>query len=121
DKRAYPEETIFVVRVSPDDHSAAQNIGNLLDRELAKSDFKGFVTVRRQEPDASSTDVLPKGIACGRPIATTINPSPPIGWRKRPNLPRPTRSGWRTSPTSRPRKAGFIWPPCWTSTAARSW
>src|ERR1017187_1017538 len=72
DKRAYPEETIFVVRVSPDDHSAAQNIGNLLDRELAKSDFKGFVTVRRQEPDASSTDVLPKGIACGRPIATTI-------------------------------------------------
>ena len=49
ERKAYPEETIFVVRVSPVDYMAAGSIGNTIDRELASLDFKGFVTVRKED------------------------------------------------------------------------
>src|SRR5260221_3011282 len=63
DKRAYPEEIIRVVRVTAEDFVAAGNIGNSLDRELADLDFKGFVTVRKEETSAVEPSSLADGVA----------------------------------------------------------
>ncbi len=49
DTRQYPEETIFVVTVPQEDVAAAAVVGNQVDQELAKRNFKGFVTVRKIE------------------------------------------------------------------------
>ena len=45
ERKEYPEETIFVVRVR-ELNEAATLIANELDRELATTGIKGFVTVR---------------------------------------------------------------------------
>src|SRR6266542_3443238 len=63
DKRAYPDETIFVVRVSAGDYIAAGKIGNAIDRELAAMDFKGFVTVRQDEATLVAERPLVGGVA----------------------------------------------------------
>ena len=57
----------------------------------------------RGPPTAATTSRLPRTYSIGT--------SPP---------PRRTRSGSLTSPISRPIRAGSIWPPSWTCTAARS-
>jgi hypothetical protein len=55
ERRAYPDETIFVVRVSPEDFIGAGTIGNTIDSELANMGFKGFVTVRVRSAFTSSS------------------------------------------------------------------
>ncbi len=63
ERRAYPEETIFIVRVSSDDYLQAGVIGNTLDRELLEMGFKGFVTVRKAEDLQSDVTPLVNGVA----------------------------------------------------------
>ncbi len=50
--REYPEESIVVVRVEEADLTRAIDVGNALDRQLAKAGFRGFVTVRQAELEA---------------------------------------------------------------------
>ncbi len=47
--RRYPEETIFVVAVSPEQMASAAKVGNDLDKDLVRHGFDGFVTVRQME------------------------------------------------------------------------
>lgn len=49
EERAFPGETIFVVKVSEEDFSRATEIGNELDFEIQKSGVKGFVTIRKAD------------------------------------------------------------------------
>src|SRR5438270_7584567 len=55
--RAYPEETILILRVHPSDKSRAAELANELDNELAQRGFDGFITVRAAEVDTTT----PKG------------------------------------------------------------
>src|SRR6266404_9647767 len=52
ERRDYPEESIFVVRVHEDDIENASQIGNEVDRDFAEHGIDGFVTVR-QAKDSS--------------------------------------------------------------------
>jgi hypothetical protein len=54
EERSYPEETIFVLRVTPPIERAVE-LGNAIDRELTDHGFKGFVTVRVIEPSAEAS------------------------------------------------------------------
>src|SRR6266699_3369402 len=57
----------------------------------------------------------------GGPLtAVTTSRSPRTCSSASSSLPRRTGSGSPASPTSRPIRAGFIWPPSWISTAAKS-
>src|ERR1022692_1182569 len=47
DVRAYPEETIYVVFVNPNDFAGAAVVGNEADTALADEGLNAFVTVRR--------------------------------------------------------------------------
>jgi AAA ATPase domain len=51
--REYPEETVFIVHVPKTELANAAEIGNLLDQELQKEGFAGFVTVRSSSPAAA--------------------------------------------------------------------
>jgi hypothetical protein len=69
DLRAYPEETIIVVRVMPETLTAATDLANDLDNELASLGFQGFVTVRADQKVASSkTGVLKRGVFDARAL-----------------------------------------------------
>lgn len=59
-------------------------------------------------------------IAFKPPTATTTSLSRQITWQWLQPQPLPTRSGQVTSPTLKPRKAGFIWLESLIFTAARS-
>ncbi len=63
DRRDYPEETIFVVRVAEADYANAVKIGNSIDHEIGKLNFKGFVTVRKIESSSASVTWLKDGVA----------------------------------------------------------
>lgn len=49
ERRDYPEEIIFIVRVRQDDIKAAQEICNELDHDIQQNGLKGFITVRKSE------------------------------------------------------------------------
>jgi hypothetical protein len=67
ERRDYPEESIFVVQVLPEDFQKAQDLGNSLDHKLQELGTKGFVTVRRVElPVAAIQKRLEKGIGDSR-------------------------------------------------------
>ena len=53
------------------------------------------------------------------PTAATIIRSRPTCWTGSSRSRRRTRSGWRTSATSGPARAGCTWPSCSTSSRAR--
>lgn len=72
EKRAYPDETIFVVLVSSEDYAAAGSTGNAIDRELAAMNFKGFVTVRKAESASTATHALVGGVADSK-VSELIN------------------------------------------------
>lgn len=55
EKRTFPGETIFVVKVHEDDFSRGIEIGNALDFEIQSAGIKGFVTVRKTEPSPTKT------------------------------------------------------------------
>jgi hypothetical protein len=54
DAREYPEEVIFVVRVSSGDYEKALSTADLIDTEFKRIDFPGFVTFRKASADASN-------------------------------------------------------------------
>src|ERR1035441_52705 len=62
ERRDYPEETIFVVRVLEQDLARSAEIGNTLDHELGKMGCKGFVTVRKAEQGRVATGGLKAGV-----------------------------------------------------------
>lgn len=67
ERRDYPEESIFIVRVSNDDLPKAQELCNELDFKLQEIGTKGFVTVRKAETTNSALQKrLEKGIADSR-------------------------------------------------------
>lgn len=45
--REYPQETIFILQVSPEDFAVAAQLGSQVDQELVAKGFNGFVTVRK--------------------------------------------------------------------------
>ncbi len=45
--KTYPEESILIAYVSPNDLAEATAIGNKMDELLAKQDFNGFVAIRK--------------------------------------------------------------------------
>lgn len=47
DRREFPEETIFIAKVSENDMDSAVALGNQLDSQLQDAGFDGFVTIRR--------------------------------------------------------------------------
>ncbi len=53
--RAFPGETIIVLRVPPELLQKASSVGNLLDQELALTGFSGFVTVRPSDDSAPAS------------------------------------------------------------------
>lgn len=54
ERRDYPDEAIFIVRVSDVDLEAARELGNKVDHQLQTGGFKGFVTVRRDEQSSAN-------------------------------------------------------------------
>ncbi len=69
--REYPEETIFVVIVDPEEVADAAAIGNAVDEQLADAGFDGFVTVRRSEK-TERRPVKPLGKGVHDPLATKL-------------------------------------------------
>jgi len=63
ERRDYPGETIFVVRVAGPEYQIATALGNAIDHEIAELGFKGFVTVRKLEAPASAPRWLKEGVA----------------------------------------------------------
>lgn len=61
DRRDYPEETIFIVRVNETDLTSAAEIGNKVDYELDEYEFKGFVTVRAAKREVTEAATRLKG------------------------------------------------------------
>jgi hypothetical protein len=63
DRRDYPGETIFIVRIAPPDYQKATSLANSIDHELSDINFKGFVTVRPAESTTTTPRWLKDGVA----------------------------------------------------------
>jgi hypothetical protein len=57
DRRDYPEETIFLLRVEPSSLATANNLANAIDAELAEQGFKGL------SPSGQTKTTYPIGLA----------------------------------------------------------
>jgi hypothetical protein len=63
EKRIFPEETIIVIKVAPEQRVAATTLANSIDHELAEQGFAGFLTVREVDPSVvRGTGALRKGV-----------------------------------------------------------
>lgn len=64
ERRDYPEESVFIVRVPPDSLVTATMVGTQLDHELASRGLKGFLAIRATErAENASTGRLTRGVA----------------------------------------------------------
>lgn len=54
ERKDYPEESIFIVHVTEDDFDNAVTVGNSLDAELTRTEFNGFVVVRKVAREGNS-------------------------------------------------------------------
>lgn len=72
DVRAYPEETIYVVRVAAGLKPQASQTANEIDQVFSEHGVKGFVTVREDEAASAISSTLFNGDELGSDVVTQL-------------------------------------------------